>query len=186
MTSNLTSVTAENTLISGSAPQITSTNTAGIRTKEMNISLKISVIVPSGNIPRASYKYKNQTQEARLFCCHMPFSSEKIVQCTLHGPVYTAILCQAFLQCTQNIFVYSDIKIVYSGIFIDLENRYRLDSVLYIEKCTLQYCIRLLIGYMRQCNQFIYSVLLHGVLNVLIVYSCMVSVYSCIYIYQGF
>ena len=71
---------------------------------------------------------------ARLFCCHSPFSSDKIVQCTLHIPVYTAVLCQDFLQCTQDIFVYSDNGMVYSGICIDnLENRHRLDSVLYID-----------------------------------------------------
>ena len=58
MASNLTSMNAEDTLTSGSASQITSTNTAGIRTKEMNLSLKISVIVPPGNIPRACYKCK--------------------------------------------------------------------------------------------------------------------------------
>ena len=42
MASNLTSMNAEDTLTSGSAPQITSINTAGIRTKEMNLSLKTS------------------------------------------------------------------------------------------------------------------------------------------------
>ena len=76
----------------------------------------------------------------------MPSSSDKIVQCTLRRPVYAAVLCQAFLQCTQDIFVYSDIGMVYSAICTDLENRYRLDSVLYIDKCTLQYCIRLVLG----------------------------------------
>ena len=54
----LTSMNAEHRLISGSASQITSTNTAGIRTKEMNLSLKISVFVPPRNIPRACYKCK--------------------------------------------------------------------------------------------------------------------------------
>ena len=49
---------AEDTLTSGSAPQITSTNTAGIRTKDMNLSLKILVIVPLRNVPRACYKCK--------------------------------------------------------------------------------------------------------------------------------
>ena len=48
----------EDTHLSCSAPQITSTNTAGIRTKEMNLSLKIPVIVPPGNIPSACYKCK--------------------------------------------------------------------------------------------------------------------------------
>ena len=84
---------------------------------------------------------------ARLYCCHRPFSLDKIVQCTLHRPVYTAVSCEAFLQCTQDIFVYSDIGMVYSGICIDLEKKYRLDRVLYADKCTLQYCIRLFIGY---------------------------------------
>ena len=65
----------------------------------------------------------------------------------MHRPVYTAVLCQAFLQCIQDIFVYSDIGMVYSGMCIDLENKYRLDSVLYIDKCTLQYCIGLFLGY---------------------------------------
>ena len=81
MASNLTSMNAEDTLTSGSAPQITSTNTAGIRTKEMNINLKISVIVPSRNISRDCYKCKithmnlyNQLDDqrnypaVRLFC----------------------------------------------------------------------------------------------------------------------
>ena len=58
MASNLTSMIVEDTLISGSAPQITSTNTAGIGTKERNLSLKISVIVPTGNIIGACYKCK--------------------------------------------------------------------------------------------------------------------------------
>ena len=89
---------AEDTLTSASAPQITSTNTAGIRTKEMNLSLKISVIVPPRNIPLPCYKCKithfhNQLDDqrnypaARLFCCHGPFSLDKIIQCTLHRPV---------------------------------------------------------------------------------------------------
>ena len=51
--------------------------------------------------------------------------------------MYTAVLCWAFVQCTQDIFVYSDIGMVYSGICIDLENNLGLDSVLYIDKCTL-------------------------------------------------
>ena len=39
-----------------------------------------------------------------------------------------------FLQCTQDIFVYNDNRMVYSGICIDnLENRHRLDSVLYVD-----------------------------------------------------
>ena len=130
---------------------MTSTNTAGIQTKEMNLSLQISVIVPPRNIPRACYKCNTLIQRnypaARLFCGHGHFSSDKIVQCTLHIPVYTAVLCRDFLRCTQDIFVYSDIGMVYSGICIDLENRYRLDSLLYIDQCTLQYCIRLFIGY---------------------------------------
>ena len=46
--------------------------------------------------------------------------------------MYNAVLCQAFLQCTQDIFVYSDIRMVYSKICIDLENRYRLNMLLYI------------------------------------------------------
>ena len=58
MASNSTSINAEDTLISGPAPQITSSNTAVIRTKEMNLSLKISVIVPPRNIPRVCYKGK--------------------------------------------------------------------------------------------------------------------------------
>ena len=49
---------AEDTLTSDSTPQITSINTVGIRTKEMNVSLKISVIVPPRNIPRACNKCK--------------------------------------------------------------------------------------------------------------------------------
>ena len=74
--------------------------------------------------------------------------------------------------------MYSDIGMVYSGICIDLENRYRLDSVLYIDKCTLQYCIRNFLGYIRDsvlriftasvrtlvwCTQHIYSVLLYDI-----------------------
>ena len=43
--------------------------------------------------------------------------------------------------------MYSDIWMVYSGISIDLENKHRLDSVLYIDKCTLQYFIRLVTDY---------------------------------------
>ena len=58
MAKNLTSMNAENTLISGSALQITSTNTAGIQTKEVNLSLMISVIIPPRNIPGACYKCK--------------------------------------------------------------------------------------------------------------------------------
>ena len=106
---------------------------------------------------------------ARLFCCHRLFSSDKIVQCTLHRPVYIAVLFQVFLQCTQDIFVYSDIGMVYSGICIDLENKYILDSVhcnivsgfllathetvysAYLQ-CTLVWC-----------TQHIYSVLLYGI-----------------------
>ena len=107
MASNLTSLNAEDTLTSGSVPQIISTNTAG--TKEINLSLKISVIVPQRNIPRACYKCKiisirpahtwifyNQLDDqrnypkARLFCCYRPFASDKIVQCTLHRLVYSA------------------------------------------------------------------------------------------------
>ena len=64
MASNLTSMAVEDTLIWGSAPQITSTNTAGIQTKEINQSLKISVIVPPRNISRAPYKCKNHTHES--------------------------------------------------------------------------------------------------------------------------
>ena len=59
MASNLAFMNAlQDTLTSGSAPQMTSTNTAGIRIKEMNLSLQISVIVPPRNIPRACYKCK--------------------------------------------------------------------------------------------------------------------------------
>ena len=160
MASNLTSMNAEDTHTSSSAPQITSKNTGGILTKEMNLSLKISVIIPPRNIPCACYRCKityvnfhNHLDDqrnypaARLFCCHRLFSSDKIVQCTLLGPVYNAVLFQVLLQCTQDIFVYSDIRMVYSGICIDLENRYRLDSILFPDKCKLQYCIRLFIGY---------------------------------------
>ena len=32
---------------------------------------------------------------------------------------------------------------VYSGIYVDLDNRYRLNSVLCIGQCTLQYCVSL-------------------------------------------
>ena len=80
------------------------------------------------------------------------------------------------LQCTQDIFVHSDIVMVYSGICIDLENRYRLDSVLYIDKYTLQAILYQAFSWLhlRQCTQHIYSVLLYGVLNIFIVYSCMV------------
>ena len=90
---------------------------------------------------------KEIIEHREYFVCHRPFSLDKIVQCTLHKPVYTAVLCWVFLQCTQDVFMYSDIGMVYSEICIDLENKYRLDSVLYIDKCTLQYCIRLFIGY---------------------------------------
>ena len=86
-------------------------------------------------------------EHLEYFVCHRPFSSDKIVWCTLFGPVYTAVLFQAFLQYSQDIFVYSDVGMVYSGICIDLKNKYILNSVLYIDKCTLQYCIRLFIGY---------------------------------------
>ena len=44
MASNLTSMNVEDILISGSPPQITSTNTAGIHTKQMNLSLKTFVV----------------------------------------------------------------------------------------------------------------------------------------------
>ena len=45
----------EDILISGSAPQITSTNTAGIQTKEMNLSLRIFVVFSPRNILGACY-----------------------------------------------------------------------------------------------------------------------------------
>ena len=159
MASNLTSMNAEDTYTSSSAPQITSTNTAGILTKEMNLSLKISVIIPPRNIPCACYRCKmthlnfhNHLDDqrnypaARLFCCHRLFHR---TNCTVYS-AWTSVHCSivsGFLQCTQDIFVYSDIRMVYSGICIDLENRYRLDSILFPDKCKLQYCIRLFIGY---------------------------------------
>ena len=69
MDSNLTFINVEDTLTSGSATQITSTNAAGILNNEMSLGLKISVIVPHKNIPRASYKSKithmNLSQSAR-------------------------------------------------------------------------------------------------------------------------
>ena len=96
-----------------------------------------------------SWMTKEIIQQGDYFVSIGLFHQTKLysVQCTLHKPVYTALLYQAFLQCTQDIFVYSDIGMVYSGICVDLENRHRLDSVLYIDKCTLQYSIRLFIGY---------------------------------------
>ena len=49
---------AEDIPTSGSAPQKPITNTTGIRTKEMNLSLQISVIMPPKSIPRVCYKFK--------------------------------------------------------------------------------------------------------------------------------
>ena len=48
MASNLSSINAEDTFTPGSAPRIASINTAG--TKRINLSLKMSVIVPPRNI----------------------------------------------------------------------------------------------------------------------------------------
>ena len=123
----------------GSAPQMTSTNTAGIRTKKMNLSLKISVIVPPRNNPRACYKCKitheskEIIQQRYYFVAIVIFHQTKLYSVLCTDPVYTAVLCQDFSQCTQDIFVCSDIGMVYSGICIDLENRYTLDSALYID-----------------------------------------------------
>ena len=80
-----------------------------------------------------------------------------------------------FLLCTQDILVYSDIGMVYFGICVDLENRYRLDSVLYIDKYTLQYCSGFLLAtyetvysaYLQcallWCTQHIYSLFMYGI-----------------------
>ena len=94
--------------------------------------------------------------------------------------MYIAVLFQAFLQCTQDIFVYSDVGIVYSGICNDLKNK-----IIQTGQCTLYRQVYTAILYqasywlpMRQCTQHIYCVLLYGVLNIFIVYSCMVSVYT--------
>ena len=72
MANNLTSKNAEDILISGSAPQITSTNTAGIQTKEMNLSLKVFVVffsprniilVPVTNVKSHTEVFHNQLDD---------------------------------------------------------------------------------------------------------------------------
>ena len=135
MVSKLTSINAEDTVTSGSAPQITSTNTAGA--KEINRSLKISVIVHPRNIPRACYKCKIISTNLHTYESFIiRWMTNKIIQQRdyfvamglFHQTKLYSALCidqcspQAFLQCTQDIFVYSDISMVYSGICIDLEN----------------------------------------------------------------
>ena len=133
---------------------MTRKNTTGIRTKKINFKFTDFSDCSSKKYSSCLLQMQNHTHQsrknypaARLFCCHSPFSSDKIIQCTLHIPVHTAVLCQDFLQCTQDIFAYSDIGMVYSGICMYLENRYRHENVLHIDKCTLQYFIRLIIGY---------------------------------------
>ena len=83
----------------------------------------------------------------------------------------------SFFYSVLKIFSSSDIGMVHSGVCtgIDLENRYRLDSVLHIDKCTLQYCTGFLLAtyetvysaYLQctlvWCTQHIYSVLFYGI-----------------------
>ena len=120
MASNLTSMTVEDTLIWGSAPQITSTNTAGIQTKEINQSLNISVIVPPRNISRAPYKCKNHAHESFI----ISQMTKEIIQQRdyfvsiglFHQKKLYSVLC--IDQCTLQYCVsllYSVLKIFSSG-----------------------------------------------------------------------
>ena len=83
----------------------------------------------------------------------------QIGECTPYRQVYTAILYQSIKQCTQNIFectvICDDVLSV-----IDLNNRYRMDSVLCLDQCTMQYIVScFLTSYSRyfQCTVILYS-----------------------------